>query len=342
VKPATQHVLKALRSRAALAWSRARMRATRPSARIEAIGPSALPPAGAWPVDVPAGAGPDFDGGRAFALLRAQCAVGPRIPGTEPHRRTRDLLLAELARWTDEVAVQRWEQPVWKGAGAGGRHAMTNVFGRIRGTAVGGDGPPHVMVCAHWDTRPVADADPDPALRALPVPGASDGASGTAVVLELARALHAARPASTVSFALFDGEDLGEHYYGSRVFAPASRRPGSARWSPRGAVVLDMVGGHGVRCTTEIQSVSRAAALWNRVHASADALGLDRHFHGPARVVNDDHVFLGRAGIPAIVLIDYSYPHWHTTADVPERCSAASLRAVGRVMLHFVRSLVPA
>jgi glutaminyl-peptide cyclotransferase len=338
----TLATFRALRSRAALAWSRARIRAGQPPAPIEIVHRIDLPPPDAWPVDVPAGTGAAFDGARAFALLRAQCGVGPRFPGTDGHVRTRDLLLAELARCADEVAVQRWMQRVSKGAGSGGRYAMTNVLARIQGSAAGEDEPPHVMVCAHWDTRPVADADPDPARRTLPVPGANDGASGTAVVLELARALRAARPASTIAFALFDGEDLGEHYYGSRIFAPESRRARSRRWRPRGAVVLDMVGGRDLRCTTEIQSINQAAALWNRVHASATALGLGGHFHGPALRVNDDHVFLNRAGIPSIVLIDYSYPHWHTTADVPESCSAGSLQAVGDVMLHFVRSLAPA
>ena len=208
----------------------------------------------------------------------------------------------------------------------------------IRGTGVPADAPPTVLIAGHWDTRLIADRETEPARR-QPVPGANDGASGTAVILELARALSVDRPSVTVAFALLDGEDLGEHYYGSKVLAAELTRRRAARWRPNGAVVLDMVGRRGLRCTTEIQSVSRAAALWNRVHASADALGLAGHFHGPAQRVNDDHVALQRAGIQSIVLIDYTDPHWHTLDDVPEHCAPESLLAVGSVVLHFVRGL---
>lgn len=281
-----------------------------------------------------------FDGRRAFGLLELQCRQGPRIPGTEGHRKTLELLRTEISRWVDVVGVQRWEQAIDRGPGAGSRLPMTNLFGLLRGTE-DPDVPddrirPELMLCAHWDTRPVADHDPDVRRRSLPVPGANDGASGVAVLLELARALHARRPARSVVFALWDGEDLGEYYYGSRIFARYCMRPGFARWRPRRAVLLDMVGARDIRCTTELNSLFHAAELWNELHGAVRELRLDHHFHGPVRRITDDHVVLNRAGIPAIVLIDYSYPHWHTTSDTVDRCSADSLQVVGDVVLRFV------
>jgi Zn-dependent M28 family amino/carboxypeptidase len=186
----------------------------------------------------------------------------------------------------------------------------------------------------------VADQDPDPARRALPVPGANDGASGVAVVLEAARALRRRRPPRTVALALWDGEDLGEYYYGSRAYAAACAR-GTVPWKPRRGVVLDMVGKRGLRCSTELNSVALAPALWEQVHAGADALGLGAHFRGRRLSINDDHVFLNRAGIPTVLLIDYDYPQWHTTADTVDQCDARALQVAGDVVLHLIHTAEP-
>lgn len=285
----------------------------------------------------PAGDGA-FDGARAFGLLRAQCGLGSRAPGTEGHRRGLEWLIDQLRPHVDALVLQRWEQRVGRGPGAGQRFAMSNVLALIHG-ADGADAP-DLMLSAHWDTRPVADSDPDPARRGLPVPGANDGASGTAVVLEAARALRARRPPRAVALALWDGEDLGEYYYGSHAYEAAFRR-GTVPWRPRRGILMDMVGKRGLRCSTERNSMRLAPELWRDLHARADALGLAGHFGGRAYAVNDDHVFLSRAGIPTVLLIDYDYPQWHTTMDTVDRCDAASLQVVGDVVLAFVREGAP-
>jgi glutaminyl-peptide cyclotransferase len=289
-------------------------------------------------IGVLAGAEPEGDGGfdaeRAFGLLRAQCEMGPRAPGTEGHRRTRTWLVEQLAPCVDGLVLQRWRQKVGRGPGAGQTFEMTNLLAIIHGAA-GADGAPDVMLSAHWDTRPVADRDPDPARRTLPVPGANDGASGVAVILEAARALRARRPPRAVALALWDGEDLGEYYYGSRAYASACAR-GTVPWRPRRGILLDMVGKRDLRCTTELHSIRQAPALWEQVHACADGLGLGAHFGGPPRAITDDHVFLSRAGIPTVLLIDYAYPQWHTTADTTDQCDARSLGVAGQVVLRFI------
>jgi glutaminyl-peptide cyclotransferase len=272
-----------------------------------------------------------FDAARAWALLEAQSAFGSRAPGSEGHARTLRWLSEQLAASCDEVTAQHWRQRVARGPGKGRAFRMTNLLGRIYGRE-DADGPPALMLSAHWDTRPVADQDPDPARRHLPVPGANDGASGVAVLLELARVLRLRRPARTVAIALWDGEDLGEYYYGSRLFGAVVRRPAYRRWRAREGVVVDMVGGRELRCTDEANSRRLHPALWARVHDAARALGLQAHFSGVPRAITDDHIFLSRGGIPTVLLIDYAYPHWHTTHDVAEHCEPRSLEVVGRVL----------
>lgn len=287
----------------------------------------------------PAGDGA-FDGARAFELLRAQCDMGARAPGTEGHARTREWMAEQLAAYVDGLVLQRWRQKIARGPGAGRTFEMTNLLAIVHGAGGTESEAPDVMLSAHWDTRPVADRDPDPARRALPVPGANDGASGVAVVLEAARALRAQRPPRPVVLALWDGEDLGEYYYGSRAYTDALAA-GTAPWKPRRGILLDMVGKRGLRCSTEAHSERLAPALWAQVHAAADALGVGAHFGGRRFAITDDHVFLNRAGIPTVLLIDYEYPQWHTTMDTVDQCDAGALQTVGDVALHFIRTGAP-
>jgi glutaminyl-peptide cyclotransferase len=280
----------------------------------------------------PAPAGPAaFDAERAWALLTRQCEIGPRIPGSAGHRRTLAWMLDQLRAVAAEVALQRWRQRIFRGPGAGTRPEMSNLLARIPGREPGQP----LMLAAHWDTRPVADQDPDPARRGEPVPGANDGASGVAVVLEAARAIAAAGPPRDVIVCLFDGEDLGDHYYGSRLYARWVQRREAARWRPARAVVADMVGKRALRCASETHSRTRAPALWAELMRCAAELGLTDHFGGPESAINDDHVSLLRIGIPAVLLIDYTYPQWHTTADTAEQCDAGSLAVVGRTLVHL-------
>jgi glutaminyl-peptide cyclotransferase len=276
-----------------------------------------------------------FDAARAWALLEAQCAMGARAPGTEGHALALEWIAQHLADTCDEAALLRWTQRVARDPGRGRSFEMCNVLGRIHGTGDGG--APPLMLSAHWDTRPVADSDPDPARRGLPVPGANDGASGVAVLLELARVLRLRRPRRPVILAFWDGEDLGEYYYGSRLFADLARRPAFRRWQAAESVVADMVAGRDLRCSTEAYSQRQHPALWARIQRIANGLGLADRFGGRAYAIHDDHVFLTRGGIPSVLLIDYTYPHWHTTHDVPEHCEAESLGVVGRVLEALAR-----
>jgi glutaminyl-peptide cyclotransferase len=173
------------------------------------------------------------------------------------------------------------------------------------------------------------------------VPGANDGASGVAVLLEVADQLKRTPPTVGVDLLFVDGEDYGsfegdfpDNLLGSRYFA--AHLPVGYR--PLYAVLLDMVGDRDQAFPQEGYSLERAPEIVDRVWMAAEELGLGRVFR-PVRgmAIQDDHLPLLDAGIHAIDIIDFDYPPWHTTADTPDKVSATALANVGRVVLYLVR-----
>ena len=260
-----------------------------------------------------------FDRRRAWGYLLRQVAFGPRVPGTAPHSRCRDFLLRELRATLGSASPQAFS---FQGV------QMCNILSQYHG-----GGEDHVLLCAHWDTRPRADNERDPDRRRLPIPGANDGASGVAVLLEIAHALQVLRPPIRLSFALFDGEDWGPDeasmYLGSRHYA-STLPQGRPSWG----VLLDMVGDRDLRIPREGFSEEMARAVNDRVWAAARLAG-----HGDVFVeergasILDDHLPLLRRGIPVVDVIDFDYPHWHTLRDDPSACRPHSLEVVGRTIL---------
>lgn len=234
-------------------------------------------------------------------------------------------------------SVQRFESsgddPV-----SGDTFALTSLVAHLR---------PHAsrrfVLATHFDTRPWADESPDPADHTRPVPGANDGTSGVAVVLEVGARLTARLPADVgFSILLFDGEELGRpgfaggYCVGSRDLAQrllAGDEPVLAKAEL--GIVLDMVGDADLNVPIEPGSLAIHPALVRHVWATAEALGHDELHTDPRAVgVFDDHRPLTDAGIPSILLIDRDYEAWHTTRDTIDRVSAESLGAVGETVLE--------
>ncbi len=282
---------------------------------------------------------PIFSGDRAFAWLERQVELGPRVPGTAANRSLRELILA-TAR---EHGLSATTQCLTVVDPLGGEEVeICNVVVTVRGT--GGSREGRLWLGAHFDTRPISDHDPDPKRRGLPVPGANDGASGTAVLLHLMEILGDVPPPTEVNLLFFDGEDSGPagdvngFCLGSRHMAETWQEFGSplAGPAPRGLILLDMVGQREVRIPMEGYSLQYAPQWTRSVFDRAAELGLTGLDPAPGRPVYDDHVpFLGQ-GIPAVDLIDFAYPEWHTTADLPAACSAASLRQTGALLLDLI------
>lgn len=275
---------------------------------------------------------PAFGAGRAYDYLERQVAFGPRIPGTEGHARQLEWMKEFLAQRADTVSEQRFTHTT-----AGGETLrLTNLFARFRPGA-----EERILLVAHWDTRPLADQSPDPADRTLPVLGANDGASGTAVLLELANLFAERPPPIGVDLLLVDGEDYGptgeDMYLGAKHFA-AHQPPG---YAPRYGVLLDMVGDRDPRFPIEGYSERYAPEVVQRVWGLAREMGYgDVFVSSPGLFIEDDHVPLNRGGIRTIDVIDFEYGpenrYWHTPLDVPANTSPESLGIVGDVMAELV------
>jgi Zn-dependent M28 family amino/carboxypeptidase len=272
----------------------------------------------------------EFDDDRSFRHLVAQVELGPRVPGSPGHARALEYYRAHLEPLADRVFVHEFDavSPLDSSA-----VTLRNVVAVFRP-----DSPTRILFGAHWDTRPVADEDPEPARRRDPVPGANDGASGVAVLLEVATSLAARPPGIGVDLVLFDGEDLGRpaepetYALGSQEFVRAH-----PEYRPAFLVNLDMVGRRGLRIPKEPHSVLGAGWLVERVWAAGREMRSTVLVDSLGPPVFDDHVPFLRAGIPAVDLIDLRDPNWHTTADLPEACAPESLGEVGRLVLAILR-----
>ena len=193
-------------------------------------------------------------------------------------------------------------------------------------------------MCAHWDTRPKADQDTEDDNREKPILGANDGASGVAVLLELARIFQLKPPPYPIDIVLFDAEDMGRRSYsdeflqGSRYFAKNK----AFDYRPNAAIVLDMVGDADLQIFIEQNSQTYAPDLVNSVWTKAEELSQTEFIREVRHAVTDDHLPLLQSGIPAIDIIDYDYPYWHTIEDTPDKCSPESLEKVARVLLAYI------
>jgi len=288
---------------------------------------------------------PGFSGDRAYQLLEKQVEFGPRVPGSEAHRKCGDWLLEELGRWCRRAEAQ----PFTHTSGTsfpGHAFEMRNIIGVAEPEGGITADTRQVLLLAHWDSRPWADQDPDPTKRNDPVPGANDGASGVAVALEIARCLSIRRAPTAVIVLLTDGEDFGrswdpglpEYFLGAKYFAAHYRESDLA---PRRGILLDMVGDKTVEICREANGMRADPALIEHIWQTAAGLGEDDVFVGTADMVSDDHLPLIAAGIPTVDLIDWRREvtdvYWHTHADTPDKCSAGALESVGKVVLEVLR-----
>jgi hypothetical protein len=277
---------------------------------------------------------PQFDEQKAFSYLRKQCEFGPRNPGSDGAKNCLKFLEHELSTFANKVVRQpfqhfdkRTKKP----------YLMTNLIASFNSKE-----SQRIFFAAHWDTRPIADRDPDPNNRNTPILGANDGASGVAVLLEIARNLSLSPPEIGVDIILFDGEDFGEegdlneYFLGSRVFAE-----NAVNYKPRYGILVDMVGDAQLTIPVEGFSQEFLPHVVNKVWSVAESLGEYNFERTLGSYINDDHKMLIEKGIPCIDLIDFAYPdeshrYWHTLEDTPDKCSPESLGSVGRVLLNVI------
>ncbi len=269
---------------------------------------------------------PVFNAENAFKYLQKQCDFGPRNPNSQGHKKTRDFLIKELNKFSKNVFTQDFTFKSSKET-----LNLTNII-----AVFGTNAKKRILLAAHWDTRPYADLDPDPKNRQTPIIGANDGASGVAVLLELARIFKSNPPPIQVIIVLFDGEDYGkttkEMFLGSRFFAKNINKD----WIPDYGILLDMVGDKDLNIYIEKNSLDFAPGVVELVWNKANELGLKNFHNKVGQAILDDHIPLLEIGIECIDIIDFNYPYWHTLNDTPDKCSPKSLETIGKLLLGLI------
>jgi len=289
---------------------------------------------------------PEFNADSALAFVKAQCDFGPRVPGSKAYADCASFLENTLKRYTPHTQVQQFKARLYNSNILTGKNIIATF---------NPDQKARIMLCAHWDSRPFADHDPDPAKRNQPVMAANDGASGVGILLEVARLLTRQQPKIGVDIILFDLEDYGppqdpqkegkNEYWGlgSQYW---SHNPHVPDYRARFVILLDMVGASDAifykEGFSEDYAPDKLAKVWNVAHR----LGYQDYFldeHGG--YINDDHYFINDIiKIPAIDIIHLDknssngsfYEYWHTTGDTFDKIDKETLRVVGNVLLRVV------
>ena len=291
---------------------------------------------------------PTFNADSAFSYIVAQEAFGPRVPGSPGHKACAEYLTSFMAENTDTVITQRGTVTAYNGD----RLPIVNIMGRVKPQL-----KDRVLVLAHWDTRPWADADPDEANHNRPINGANDGGSGVAVIMEIARQLKTLDLPVGVDLLLVDAEDYGHSAtfentteswcLGTQYFV--DHLPYGRDALPRYGICLDMVGGRGAVFHREYMSEALAGSVVDRVWNVAARSGFgDRFINSVGGSIVDDHIFINRAGIPCIDIVEINNPEtgsfpptWHTLDDTSANIDRSSLRAAGQTVLNTLYLDIP-
>ena len=258
----------------------------------------------------------EFDAEKAFDYAEELLSFGPRIPGSSASKEAALYIQKELTQYNWTIEFQEFTY--------GGTN-LRNIIARKN------DAAPQILIGTHYDTRIRSDEEQDPDLQKLPVPGANDGTSGTAVLMELARVLQNEDKAVWLVF--FDGEDQGninnwDWSIGAQYFADQMEN------FPQELIIIDMIGDADLNIYREMNSdISLTDEIWN----IANSAGLSDVFIDEEKyTMLDDHLPFIDLGIPSSLLIDFDYPYWHTQADTIDKISAESLGNIGQVLLNLL------
>lgn len=287
----------------------------------------------------------NFNADSAFLFTKQQTDFGPRVPGSKAHQECAKFLSQKLKTYGAQVKIQDFEAKGYDGTIWQGKNIIASYLPNSKD---------RIMLCAHWDSRFIAEEEQNKALRLSPIDGANDGASGVGVLLEIARQLKLNKPNIGVDIVLFDVEDQGAPSYASSAETVDSWCLGSQYWAREAnksgylaqwGILLDMVGAGDAVFMKEQISTYYASQLVDYVWMTAEQLGYSNYFQNKkGGIVTDDHLYVNKiTNIPCIDIIDYDDTRggfnstWHTHNDNISNIDKATLKAVGDVVLHVIR-----
>ena len=293
---------------------------------------------------------PAFDADSSYSYVAMQTSFGPRVLNTKKHADCRLYLSKKMEAFGAKTTLQDCELTSWDGT----KLKATNIIASYQPEKT-----QRILLCSHWDSRPWADQDSNPANWHTPIDGANDGASGVAVLMEIGRQLQAEAtkgnlPAYGVDIVFLDAEDLGTPKFSKKEDKEDTWCLGTQYWAKQAnksgyqaefGILLDMVGGKAPNFMWDYYSNQYAPQVLQKVWSAAATLGYNSYFV-PAEggAITDDHLYVNRiAGIPCIDIIDYNpgngtgfVPYWHTTGDTMKNIDKNSLKMVGETLLKVI------
>ena len=284
---------------------------------------------------------PKSDSSLIFSYVEKQLENGPRVVGSRAHQLTKEFFLTSLRQYTDKIETQDFELVGYDNE----KLALTNIIAKFNP-----DAKKRIFICGHWDSRPRSEQETDEKLQKQPVMGANDGASGCAIMLELARLMKTKQPEIGVDLIFLDGEDYGKSSdltmfcLGSKYFAANVKE-----YSPEFGILLDMVGDKEAQFYQEQNSIIFGGEIVELVWEAARNIGAGTFVSMQGSSIYDDHIPLNQAGLKTIDIIDASLVgadksvgrrhYWHTTHDTIENISSKTLGEVADVLLNVIYSV---
>lgn len=293
---------------------------------------------------------PTFDADSAYSYVEKQTLFGPRVPNTKSHKECKNYLSSKMESFGAKMSLQDCVLTSWDGT----KLKATNIIASFQPEKTR-----RILLCSHWDSRPWADQDANPANWHTPIDGANDGASGVGVLMEIGRQLQleAAKgnlPSFGIDIVFLDAEDLGTPKFSKKADNEDTWCLGTQYWAKEAkksgyqaefGILLDMVGGKAPNFMWDYYSIQYAPQILQKVWSSAASLGYNSFFvAAEGGAITDDHLYINRiAAIPCIDIIDYNtgtgsgfVPYWHTMDDTMKNIDKNSLKMVGETLLNVL------
>jgi hypothetical protein len=283
-----------------------------------------------------------FDGARAVKYVKQLCDIGPRISGTEGMKKQQELIEAHFKKLGATVTRQEFK------ARQKSQKNETPFVNLI--VSWHPDKERRVILCSHYDTRPIADQEANPANWNKPFVSANDGTSGAAFMMELGHHMKDLKCEFGVDFVLFDGEEYvfetdrlggGDRYFiGSEYFADEYlKAKGKRKHRYDAGVLFDLCMAKGATLPVELHSLEAAGPLVDQIWGVAKELKATSFKYERGHQVLDDHIALNKAGIPTVDVIDFDYPHWHKLSDTADKIDAGQMEEVAKVITTWLQKI---